>query len=203
MRLSSSRMSTEIGRGAALLVTHPASLLGISLLLGQDPSSQVPHPCVGVLEEPVELRPTFARDEEAVVQEAFDVALALAVLELFRGKARAIAAEVAGMVAAGEALARPPAPAAPAVMTPLLTGHRTYGTQNPPSVRSTAERRGHDPGSSQQHHELWTARARGPLVEYKVAWPVRAPGRPLPNSSRAEPPVEEHCGERGSRRDAP
>lgn len=105
-----------------ILVTHLAPLLGISLLLGQDPPSQVPHPRIRVLEEPVELRPAPARDVEAVVQEALDVALALPVLALLRGQVRAIATEVAGMVAAGEALVRPPAPAAPAEMTALLTG---------------------------------------------------------------------------------
>ena len=116
-----------------VLVSHPDPLLGVAPLLGQDPPSQVPHPRIRVLEEPAELRPASARDVEAVVQEALDVALALPVLALLRGQVRALAAEVAGMVAAGEPLVRPHAPAAPAEMAALLAGHR-----KPPGAGSKA-----------------------------------------------------------------
>lgn len=101
------------------LVTHLAQLLRLSLLLGQDTPSQVPQARIRMLAERVELRPTSARNVEAVVQEPLDVERALAVLALLHRQTRAIATEVSGVVAAGEALARPPAPAAPAEMASL------------------------------------------------------------------------------------
>jgi len=57
------------------------------------------------------------------MQEALDVALALPVLALLRGKVRALAAQVSAMVAAGEPLVRTHAPAAPAEVTVLSAGH--------------------------------------------------------------------------------
>jgi hypothetical protein len=54
-----------------------------------------------VLEEPIELGSALARDVETVVQQTFDVALALPVLALLRRQVGAIAAEVAPVVAVG------------------------------------------------------------------------------------------------------
>lgn len=114
-----------------LLVKHPPPLLGISLLLGQNLTSQIAHSCVGVLEEPVELPPAPAGDVQTTVKEAVDIALALPVLPFLMGQARALAAKVATMVASGEALVRPPAPAAPAEMTAPLAEHTILRARPP------------------------------------------------------------------------
>jgi hypothetical protein len=101
----------------------------MSALLGQDLPRQVPHPGVRVLEEPIELLATPAGKIDAVVEEALDVALALAVLALLRRQTGAIAAEVPRMVAAGEALVWAPTSAAPAEMSALAVCHDPYAAR--------------------------------------------------------------------------
>jgi hypothetical protein len=76
-----------------------------------------------VVKEAAELRPSAAGDVEAVAQEALEVTLALPVLTLLGGQARAVAAQVSRTVAAGEPLVRKMSAAAPAEMAALSAGH--------------------------------------------------------------------------------
>lgn len=113
----------------------------------RDPPRQLTHPRTRVVKEAAELRPAAAGDVEAAVQEALEVALALPVLALLGGQARAVAAQVSRMVAAGEPLVRKDALAAPAEMTAPSAGHgnllgRPQAVRHPPRTHPPYRTRG-------------------------------------------------------------